>query len=56
MVKSHILERMVHDIQWLLKDDGAPNSELANAVYLWDNKLGTVENGKQYHEGTGDCS
>lgn len=56
MVKSHILERMVHNIQWLLKDDGAPNSELANAVYLWDNKLGTVENGKQYHEGTGACS
>ena len=56
MVKKHILERMVHDIQWLLKDDGSTNTDLVNAVYLWDNKTGTVENGKQYHEKPGGRS
>lgn len=56
MVKRHILERMVHDIQWLLKDTATGDEGIRDAVYLWDNRLGTVANGKQYHETTGGKS
>lgn len=49
MVKAHILERMVHDIQWLLQDPEHP-TPLKRAVYLWDNKAGMVENGRQYRD------
>lgn len=49
MVEHHILERMVHDIRWLLSDgEVSPNQE--EAVYLWDNKLGTVANGISYFD------
>ena len=47
MVEHHILERMVHDIRWLLLSDGEQMEE-PNAVYLWDNTLGTVSNGINY--------
>lgn len=56
MVKGHILERMVHDIQWLLKDTETGEEKIQDAVYLWDNRLGTVPNGKQYHEMAGEKS
>lgn len=50
MVEHHILERMVHDIRWLFLEDGeAPPAE--EAVYLWDNQLGTVSNGVNYARG-----
>ena len=47
MVRQHILERMVHDIRWLLLPEGEqPEDELPQeAVYLWDNKLGAIANG-----------
>lgn len=48
MVKAHLLERMVHDIKYLLADDERPE-EATEAVYLWDNLAGTVDNAKQYH-------
>lgn len=50
MVEHHILERMVHDIRWLFLEDGEvlPTEE---AVYLWDNQLGTVSNGINYARG-----
>lgn len=49
MVEHHILERMVHDIRWLLSDgEELPDQE--EAVYLWDNKLGTVANGISYFD------
>ena len=50
LVEHHILERMVHDIRWLFLEDGeAPPAE--EAVYLWDNQLGTVSNGVNYARG-----
>lgn len=48
MVELHILERMVHDIRWLLSADGETNEP--DAVYLWDNREGTVENGINYSD------
>lgn len=50
LVEHHILECMVHDIRWLFLEDGeAPPAE--EAVYLWDNQLGTVSNGVNYARG-----
>lgn len=46
MVQAHILERMVRDIKLLLVVDGETVEE--NAVYLWDNKQGTVKNAHSY--------
>lgn len=47
MTSAHILERMVRDIKYLLSDD--TESHLTeNAVYLWDDKVGTVRNGVSY--------
>lgn len=51
MVRYHILERMVHDIRWLLLPE-EPGNEAENSVYLWDSTLGTVANGKSYFDET----
>jgi CRISP-associated protein Cas1 len=59
MVEKHILERMVHDIRFLLLDEEEQesNQELnREAVYLWDAHLGTVENGVNYHDKGDDDS
>lgn len=51
MVEHHILERMVHDIRWLLgSEEDSPLIEEENAVYLWDSQIGTVANGINYFE------
>lgn len=47
MVEHHILERMVHDIRYLLLNADEREQE-PEAVYLWDNKVGTVANGINY--------
>lgn len=47
MVRQHLLERMIHDIRWLLAPDEAAAAE-PEVVYLWDNKLGTVANAVNY--------
>ena len=49
MVEHHILERMVHDIRYLLlnTDEREPEPEV---VYLWDDRIGTVANGINYFE------
>ena len=49
MVAQDILERMVHDIRWLLlpEEEAADQEE---AIYLWDNQLGQVRNGVNYAE------
>ena len=47
MAKARILERMVHDIRWLLLPDGE-ELEDETAVYLWDDRLGVVANGINY--------
>lgn len=49
IVKQRLLERMVRDIKYLLSDSET-QSEEQNAVYLWDNIKGNVENGRQYRE------
>ena len=61
MVEHHILERMVHDIKFLLSEDGdscEDNEDGENfdkeAVYLWDDRKGTVENGKSYGKERGE--
>ena len=61
MVENHILERMVHDIKFLLSEDGdscEDNEDSENfdkeAVYLWDDRKGTVENGKSYGKERGE--
>lgn len=47
MVQYHLMERMVRDIRTLFAQEGeAPTGE--NAVYLWDDKWGLVENGRSY--------
>ena len=49
MVEHHILERMVHDIRYLLLNADEPEAK-QETVYLWDNKIGTVANGINYFE------
>ncbi len=46
MVKVHLLERMVHDIKYILNPEDTEDNE--KVMYLWDNKVGTVDYGKQY--------
>lgn len=49
MVSNHILERMVHDIRFLLEDTEHPTGKQEeSAIYLWDNKRGIVPNGRLY--------
>ncbi|WP_130837294.1 type I-E CRISPR-associated endonuclease Cas1e [Lachnoclostridium sp. Marseille-P6806] len=50
MVSAHILERMVHDIRWLLLEKEELEKEASNVIYLWDDRIGTVENGRLYRE------
>lgn len=49
MVEHHILERMVHDVRWLLLNEEEQAAE-PEAVYLWDNKISTVANGVNYFD------
>ena len=59
MVEHHILERMVHDIRWLLLPEDAPETEPEEAVYLWDASVGLVANGISYfaaEDGDGPAS
>lgn len=55
MVEHHILERMVHDIRYLLLDEEEADGA-EEAVYLWDNREGTVANGTNYAEEEGSLS
>ena len=52
MAKLHLVEKMVKDIKYLLMPDEP--SEPEKVMYLWDDKTGFVDFGKQY--GTGDTS
>lgn len=49
MRKGHILERMVHDIKYLLSDDEW-QEDYKSTLYLWDNIQGEVEHGISYAE------
>ena len=58
MVSARILERMVHDIRWLLSP-AEESMELEEAIYLWYNQRGVVSNGINYfreEEGDGPLS
>lgn len=58
MVSARILERMIHDIRWLLSP-AEESMELEEAIYLWDNQRGVVSNGINYfreEEGDGPLS
>lgn len=58
MVSARILERMVHDIRWLLSP-AEESMESEEAIYLWDNQRGVVSNGINYfreEEGDGPSS
>ena len=53
MTEKHILERMVKDIRWLFQDEDEEKEDrgkedTGEAVYLWDDKEGTVGNGRSY--------
>jgi CRISPR-associated protein Cas1 len=41
---------MVHDIKWLLSQEDEPEREEKEAVYLWDDRRGTVSNARNYGE------
>lgn len=45
--KSHLLERMVHDIRSLLQA-GEEDDPSASALYLWDNSAGELPSGVSY--------
>ena len=53
MTEKHVLERMVKDIRWLFQDEDEEKEDrgkedTGEAVYLWDDKEGTVGNGRSY--------
>lgn len=45
--EGHVLERMVHDIKWLLNDD-CTEEDYQSTLYLWDNVDGNHEHGVSY--------
>ena len=51
MVEKHILERMIHDLHYLLADEGEEAGEEESVVYLWDNIRDTVPNATSYRMG-----
>lgn len=53
MVEQHILERMVHDIKYLLSD-GEALAEDGNEVRLWNNQREAVANGISYGKRAGE--
>lgn len=53
LVAEHILEKMVHDIRWLLLDDSEEyeRDTGADEVFLWNNQNEIVQNGISYGRG-----
>ena len=47
---SHLLERMVKDIRYLLKEDDCSDDSNVDVTYLWDSRKGIVSNGISYSE------
>lgn len=48
--KGHILDRMVHDIKYLLSDGDWNEEDYKSTLYLWDNVQGELEHGISYAE------
>lgn len=44
---GHILDRMIHDIKWLLNNDFS-EEDYQSTLYLWDNVDGNKEHGRSY--------
>lgn len=53
MTQQHILERMVHDIKYLLSDGEGPDDGGENEVRLWNNQREAVANGISYGKRAG---
>ncbi len=51
--KGHILDRMVHDIKYLLSDGNWEEEDYESTLYLWDNVQGEVSHGVSYKEDGG---
>ena len=47
---SHLLERMVKDIRYLLKEDDCSDDSNVDVTYLWDSRKGIVSKGISYSE------
>lgn len=50
LAESHILERMVKDIKYLLSDESDFGEEDCKPLYPWDDRSGSAEYGKSYRE------
>ena len=48
MTDTHLLERMVRDIHILLDVGQEQDAEVPDVIYLWDDRIGQVANGKNY--------
>lgn len=48
MASTHLLERMVRDIRFLLSDDDRSDGGSTDITYLWDTQKGVVANSKNY--------
>ena len=48
MASTHLLERMVRDVRFLLSDDSQPDGGTTDITYLWDTQRGVVPNSKNY--------
>ena len=48
MASTHLLERMVRDIRFLLSDDSQPDGGTTDITYLWDTRRGVVSNSRNY--------
>lgn len=53
MTQQHILERMVHDIKYLLSDEEEADAGGENEVRLWNNQREAVANGISYGKRAG---
>lgn len=54
MVQQHILERMVHDIKYLLAAEDEQTEDGGNEVRLWNNQREAVANGISYGKRAGE--
>lgn len=45
---GHILDRMVHDIKFLLSEDNWVEDDYKDTLYLWDNNREDLEQGRSY--------
>lgn len=50
MASTHLLERMVKDIRFLLSDDEWADEGTTDVTYLWDTQKGAVANGRNYED------